>query len=159
MTASQLTLERPPTGSATLWPDTDDSHDSHDSHHALADLLIDITPPASAPAATEPVPSDTALDAPQLAGPDFLQRHRVAIVLSTGVLPFFLVPAAMLIDTPIARLVTDSQQAQFSNVLDWAIVTAVAVVALVLIGMRYVFRRRQRKTNPVRSYTTVRESS
>ena len=136
MTASQLTLERPLTGSATLWPDTDDSHDSHDSHHALADLLIDITPPASGPAAAEPVPSDTVLDAPQLAGPDFLQRHRVAIVLSTGVLPFVLVPAAMLIDTPIARLVTDSQ-----------------------IGMRYVFRRRRRKTNPVRAYTTVRESS
>ncbi len=153
MTASQLTLERPTTGSATLWPDTDDTHD------ADAEVLSDTTPPAASSAVTEPRPSDTSADAPPLAGPSLGQRHRVAIVLGVGVLPFILVPAAMLIGTPIARVVTDSQQAQFSNVLDWAIVTAVAVVGLVLVGMRYVFRRRHRSTNPVRSYETVRESS
>jgi len=75
--------------------------------------------------------------------PGWVQRHRIALVVAFGIIPFVAVPLIALLGTRSARLVLDLQVPQMSYFLDWVIVGAVTIVAGTLVAIRYGLRRRR----------------
>lgn len=92
--------------------------------------------------------------------PNWVQRHRIGLVVGFGIVPFMAVPMVALLGTQSARLIADLQVPQMSYFIDWVIVGSIAAVASTALGMRYVLRRR-RSADSARAvtYETIGQES